>query len=161
MGSPTGIPPLKRLEDEFPGLRTSRYAVTSPASPAYNCIAWAAGDTRRWWEPDPYLLYFWPPQIPRRYDIDAYTAAYGVLGFQICDDAVYEPGFEKLAVFVGADGRPTHAARQLANGSWTSKLGRSEDIEHETVDSVAGQQYGRAGVFLKRRLRSKSDADRN
>jgi hypothetical protein len=148
------------LENEFPGLRTTSWAVTSPATKNYNCIAWAAGDTGRWWEPDPLLLYFWPPQIPRRYDIDAYAAAYGVLGFQICDDAVCEPGFEKLAIFVGADGRPTHAARQLANGSWTSKLGPSEDIEHETVDSLAGQNYGHAAVFLKRRLNPNTGVQR-
>jgi hypothetical protein len=42
-----------RLESLFPNLRADPYAVTSPASTVYNCIAWAAGDNTRWWEPDP------------------------------------------------------------------------------------------------------------
>ena len=33
---------------------------------------------------------------------------------------------------------PTHAARQLANGWWTSKLGPSFDIEHIDLNAIAG-----------------------
>ena len=42
----------------FPRLTTSNYRVTSPANGDYNCIAWSAGDTEHWWQPN----VFWPIQ---------------------------------------------------------------------------------------------------
>lgn len=48
------------------------------------------------------------------------------------------------------DNKPTHAARQLSSGHWTSKLGDCEDIEHFALDGVANKIYGAAVVFLKR-----------
>ena len=35
------------LENFFPNLKLTGYAVTSPATSAYNCIAWAAGMARQ------------------------------------------------------------------------------------------------------------------
>ena len=40
--------------------------------------------------------------------------------------------------------------RQLPDGRWTSKLGKAEDIEHESPDDVAGRIYGEVDEFLKR-----------
>jgi hypothetical protein len=37
----------------------------------------------------------------------------------------------------------------LPVGAWTSKLGKGEDIEHETFQVVEGKQYGTAQAFLK------------
>jgi|GEM_PF-3681614 len=54
--------------------------------------------------------------------------AFATLGYEVCDNVELEPGFEKIALYAGADGIPTHAARQLQAGPWTSKLGRMEDI---------------------------------
>lgn len=34
------------------------------------------------------------------------------------------------------------AARQLADGGWTSKLGQSVRIEHATLDALTGEAYG-------------------
>jgi hypothetical protein len=75
--------------------------------------------------------------------------AYGTLGFEPCDSGEVEEGFEKVAIYTDAGGEPTHAARQLANGRWTSKLGYLEDIEHD-LDAVAGTHYGRVRAFLRR-----------
>ncbi len=60
-------------------------------------------------------------------------------------------GFEKVALFVDAAGMPTHAARQVNSGAWTSKLGNSEDIEHE-LRALEGDIYGTVRLILKRRL---------
>jgi hypothetical protein len=60
-----------------------------------------------------------------------------------------ETGWEKVALFAHEDGTPTHAARQLASGRWTSKLGELEDIEHE-LEAVEGAAYGSVVVYLKR-----------
>jgi hypothetical protein len=45
---------------------------------------------------------------------------------------------------------PTHAARQLPNGRWSSKLGKLEDIEH-ALDDICGSAYGSVVPVLKRR----------
>ncbi len=136
------------LEAEFPGLRLTRYQVTSPRTPLYNCIAWAAGDQKRWWWPTP--PNFWPPGAPSELTLDAFIAAYATVGFSPCGDDALEDGVDKVAIFVSPHGEPTHAARQLANGRWTSKLGKAEDIEH-ALHGVAGATYGRVGAILRRK----------
>jgi hypothetical protein len=60
-----------------------------------------------------------------------------------------EPGFEKVALYaVGSE--PTHAARQILNGRWVSKLGPQEDIEHGAPDDLSGPCYGQVVRVLKR-----------
>lgn len=51
----------------------------------------------------------------------------------------------------------THAARQLPTGKWTSKLGRSEDIEHTTPEAVSGTTYGAMVCFMGRAIGKLSD----
>jgi hypothetical protein len=58
---------------------------------------------------------------------------------------------EKVALFADPAGIPTHAARQLASGQWTSKLGQAEDIEHE-LRALEGEIYGVVALILKRPL---------
>jgi hypothetical protein len=48
-----------------------------------------------------------------------------------------EPGFLKVALY-GTGLTYTHAARQLADGKWTSKLGKGEDIEHDSSNNMFG-----------------------
>lgn len=138
------------IEKLFPHLLNSDYSVESLATTEYNCIAWAAGDTERWWWPDPLYLRYWPPNIPRTETVKAFIRAYETLDYTICEDAEYEDGFEKIAIYVGSDGKPEHASRQLSSGCWTSKLGQLEDIEHTTLDDLVGPYYGSVAVILKR-----------
>ncbi len=142
-----------RLEQAFPRLVGSGYQVTSPQADRYNCIAWAAGDPSNWWWPDeagqPDSSY-WPPNVPRAMTLDAFSQAFASLGYAICDDEQPEEGFEKVAVFALA-GVPTHAARQLPNGRWTSKLGPMEDLEHALHD-LTGMVYGSVALIMKRPL---------
>lgn len=72
-------------------------------------------------------------------------------GYEVCDTAEPEVGFEKIVLYADSDRTPTHAAKQLPNGHWTSKLGDFEDIEHDTLDCVEGPVYGKPAVYLKRR----------
>lgn len=46
----------------------------------------------------------------------------------------------------------THAARQLPDGSWTSKLGPDEDILHRTPQALVGDLYGQVQAIMKRTL---------
>lgn len=130
----------------FPRLTPDNHRTTSPSTRDYNCIAWAVHDVERWWQPGD----FWPI-VANREDcgIDALERAFLSLGFEPCDDEDVEPGFEKVALY-GNNLLYTHAARQLADGKWTSKLGKSEDIEHETPDVVAGGIYGEVVEVMKR-----------
>lgn len=84
----------------------------------------------------------------------AFLAAFATFGYAECPDGDFEAGREKVALFAaaGEDGAlvPTHAARQLANGRWTSKLGAGEDIEHDRVSDVEGPLYGSAVRFARR-----------
>lgn len=43
---------VEEIEKAFPNLQIRGYSITSPATPEYNCIAWAAGEAQSWWEPD-------------------------------------------------------------------------------------------------------------
>ena len=140
---------LVNLVRWFPRLGGATYRITSPAQPDYNCIAWAAGDDSRWWEPDSFGQYYWPEDVPRQYTVEVYAEVFQRLGFEVCQDATFEVGVEKVAIF-GLDGSPTHAARQLEDGTWTSKLGQLEDIEHQDLDDVSEGNYGRPVLFLKR-----------
>ncbi len=141
---------MMRLEDLFPGLAAGGYRITSPRDKDYNCIAWAAGDSRNWWWPDPDLEEeYWPPGHPRERTVSAFQGVFIALGYSVCSGEEVEPGFEKLALFADELGKPTHAARQLSGGRWTSKLGKAEDIEHALHD-VAGEVYSSVVLLMKR-----------
>ncbi|HEY1192453.1 MAG TPA: hypothetical protein VGE74_32820 [Gemmata sp.] len=139
---------MNPLEAAFPGLVGTDYRVTSPTDDGYNCIAWAASEADRWWWPDPLGTSFWPDGVPRAETPEAFAAAYATAGFVPAADGSLQPDVEKVAVYMRG-GRPTHAARQLVSGRWTSKLGRAEDIEHD-LSALEGDVYGTVGFFLQR-----------
>jgi hypothetical protein len=145
---------LSRLS--WPNLTEEERVGTSPRSTQYNCIAWAAGTDQVWWEPnDPRYTQHagpttWPEGVPHVVSIEACIQAFASLGYVLCDTPGLEPGFEKVALYADELGDPTHAARQLSSGLWTSKMGDLEDTEHASVHSVEGPIYGRAVAFLKR-----------
>ena len=108
------------LTDLFPKLTRENHEITSPATVRYNCIAWAARNTERWWQPG----VFWPVDSSRDdHGIGNVVEAFRSLGYEECDDGTLEAGFEKLALY-GSAMMYTHAARQLPDGKWTSKLGQ-------------------------------------
>jgi hypothetical protein len=145
----------------FPRLEMHHLQVTSNPTPEYNCIAWAAGDNTRWWWPvesaggqqlgGPY----WPEGLSRQPTLENFVAAFATLGYEECETAGLEPGYEKVAIYAGPDGRPTHAARQLPDGQWTSKCGRAHDITHVTVEVVGGPPpggYGEVAQYMRREV---------
>src|SRR5262245_29836601 len=123
-------------DEAFPRLTPQNHGTTSTD---YNCIAWSARENEHWWQPG----VFGPIKAhPEDYGVGALEAMFKALGYEDCGmDAGFEPGLEKVALF-GHALHYTHAARQLPNGKWTSKLGKAEDIEHDTPDDVAGGVYG-------------------
>jgi hypothetical protein len=145
----------EHLSSVFPGLQSSTFQVTSSADHRYNCIAWAAKDAMNWWWPTgdaPAIV--WPPDVARELTLDAFTAAFRTLGYVVAADESLEPGVEKVALFGDPAGNPTHAARQLPSGRWSSKLGQAEDIEHD-LRALEGEIYGAVAVILMRTVHGK------
>ena len=142
-------------EAQFPNLRRGEYRVTSIETSNYNCIAHAASKCDNWWWPVGSGSY-WPGGVPEE-TLDAFIAAYGTEGFAVCQAQSRdpEPGVERVAIYVDDDGTPTHAARQLPDGTWTSKLGGWEDIMHVSLEAMEdkddlGLGYGKVALILKR-----------
>lgn len=146
------VTPLERL---LPGLARSGYRVTSPAANNYNCVAWAAGDIVRWWWPVPADVQdaFWPAGVVREETLAAFRDAFAALGYAEASGQALQPGVEKVALFANERGVPLHAARQLANGLWTSKLGELEDVEH-ALEDLQGDAYGAVALIMERPLSS-------
>jgi len=128
--------------------------VTSDEDLVYNCIAHAAGKTDAWWWPEEHETegVYWPAGVSREESLDSFVSAFGTLGYLPCTGTELEVAFEKVAIYANAQGKPTHAARQLPSGAWTSKLGEWEDIEHNTLADLEGVDpgYGKVAHVLKR-----------
>jgi len=148
---------LFELYNLFPSLRTTFCQITSQQDQHYNCIAWSLGDDLRWWWPDPLGQYYWPPEARREESVEAFVEAYRLVsGFEVCSSLEPEPDHEKIAIF-SKGGKPTHAARQLQNGNWTSKLGGLEDIEHQ-LGALESPSYGQIAIILRRPVRAATAA---
>ena len=91
---------------------------------------------------------YWPAEVPRVATLEAFHQLFAGLGYAPCKHSDLEPGFEKIALYV-RDGEPEHAARQLPDGRWTSKLGKGVDVSH-TLAGLEGPLYGQVVSFMKR-----------
>ena len=68
---------------DFPRLTEFNSRTTSPRDVGYNCVAWSAGDTTRWWQPGVY----WPVETSRDdYSVGALEQAFQSLGYEDCPD---------------------------------------------------------------------------
>lgn len=135
------------LYNAFPQLKTEGYVKTSARDITYNCIGFAAETNLFWW-PDPNGQYYWPDQVPRKCTIHAFVQAFKLIGYKQCQDDTLELKLVKVAIFANGN-IPTHAARQLDDGRWTSKLGRSIDITH-ALRGLEGDEYGKVVQLLSK-----------
>src|SRR5713101_7350564 len=135
-------------EGLFPDLVRTGYQITSAPDPLYNCISHAADLKTAWWWPDPEGFDYWPAGVVRERTLPAFIQAFGAQGDVPCADGALEPGWTKVAIYATDEG-PAHAARQLDNGRWTSKLGPDDDIEHD-LEGLCSSTYGSIIAFLRR-----------
>jgi hypothetical protein len=140
----------RSLRRHCPRLRRTLYRVTSSPADEYNCFAWAAGEIHRRWDPTRRRTErnYWPVDS-RSTALEDAVAAFEAVGFRRVDDSQPTAGHQTIMLYV-SDGHITHAARLLENGCWTSKLGTDIDIEHDTLDALAGGLYGEPAVMLDR-----------
>lgn len=137
----------------FPNLPGSGSTKTSDYSLNYNCFAFALGETNRWLQPlsSPGFKTFWPPGVARQETLGAYKLVFALRGYAANKDSALEEGYEKVALYLDARGHPKHAALQMPDGRWMSKLGYDVDIEHPELSAVECATYGKATVFLRRK----------
>ena len=153
---------LVDLTAVFPKLQLTLNDITSSRTPDYNCIAYAAKDETSWWWPTPPWLtamyrlprHHWPEGLSREHPptVENFLRAFEIQGFSRCKTEDHEYGYEKVALYVNADGTPTHMARELGDGIWHSKLGSEQDIRHYGLHAVENQEYGKASHFLRKRI---------
>jgi hypothetical protein len=154
MGKESGLPDRlpESIERLFPNL--TEYVVSSPKDASYNCVAFAAGDTARKWDPGrlPEPGYYWPKNALREDNdgIEALKLAFASIGFEECPDGALEPGHQKVALYALHQDDWLHAAVQEASGQWNSKLGASYDIRHKTPQCLEGATYGHVVCFMRK-----------
>jgi hypothetical protein len=142
---------LDALYVQFPSLHESPHNITSEPTDVYNCVGWVHRELDRWYEPDIY----WPDDVPEpagEDDLDCYVALFETWGFVRCDDADYEEGFLKIAIYAD-DGSFQHVAKQLRDGTWSSKAGRLHDLRHHALEALhpAGiMRNAHPVVFMKK-----------
>ena len=167
---------LSHLEDIFPKLAIAGYEKTSDQTGgqlddgSYNCIAWAAEDVNHkfWW---PNRFGYWLPWVRRENSVRCFVKTFRWLGYFRCKSSRRELGFDKVALYAIhcsqqpippptslnelRDWTPTHMARQLSDGTWTSKCGCDEDINHFLLDALkchgpTTAKYGSPVIYMKR-----------
>ena len=133
----------------FPNLPSEGFEIIDQPSVRYNCIAYAAGDTTDWWEHDG--RRYWPPHATRSNSIASLREVFAGLDFEQCDDSRLEDGYQKVALYED-HGIWTHAAVQMPNGAWRSKMGEGPIIEHRSPESLAGGIYGDPTIFMRKSI---------
>lgn len=110
-----------------------QYEFLGPGSKKYNCIAWSLGITSKW---------VWPGD-----KLEDFDRLYEKSGFRRLQKLDYrqEDGVEKVVLFGRKKDKRvycTHAARQMADGSWTNKLGSMPLIKVPAPELMDGPGYG-------------------
>lgn len=144
----------------FPGLATDPvFRINSKVDVRYNCIAWSLFYSDRWvWPPSTFtdldgVLHFWPKEVPMTSELQAFIELYKEDGYEECKDSNHEEGYRKIAIYSNTlTGVCTHAARELRNGTWVSKLGQNHDIIHNDPYTLECKTYGSVSVIMRKKI---------
>jgi hypothetical protein len=145
------------LKRDFPNLSYTNSNKTSEATDTYNCLAWAIGINNKYLWPN---SIYWPNDDlngpPNKITFKTYFEKY-LKYFEVTnkDHVSYKtviPGYQKIAIYIDNDNLPSHFARQLPNGMWTSKLGDNIDITHNTLEVLEGPVYGKVGIIMAKKI---------
>lgn len=96
--------------------------------------------------------YYWPPGARLGRDADSLRSAFEAIGFEVADSSLVEEGYEKVALYVDGSGEWQHAAKQTADGKWSSKIGDAHDIVHASEHCFSGSDYGNVCYYMRRKL---------
>ena len=148
-----------RLKKLFPSLASTRFRIVSLYNGRYNCYSWAIGNTSQRLSPQKRPGNLWHRLVNPFTDLDSFVRVFELLGgFELCKNAKFVVGYEKIAFYLGPDNRPRHAARQLDSKTWSSKIGGGCLIHHKGLSCLNGSEYGKAEVFMKRRIQREGNS---
>jgi hypothetical protein len=131
----------KELRKDFPNMNYWNSKQTSELNKCYNCVAWVSEINNDW---------IWPDIVNKTVFINLFKS-YGYKEIQNGNISL-EPYKQKIAIYVDSFNKPSHVARQLRNGKWTSKIGRNIDIEHDNLEVLEGPLYGRINIMMEKRI---------
>lgn len=138
------------LRRDFPRLNGD-YQVLEPAGRNYNCVAHTLGITNRWID---------PVTGPANAPLAPMDRLYGQHGYQRLPalDLTPVPGVQKVVLYAtaarnGSISQVTHAALQLPDGTFASKLGPLALIRHGTPQALVGPAYGAPVAVYARAVR--------
>lgn len=140
--------------DHFPNMDINNVAIDDEDTPEYNCIGYAIGDTNKPWWPrgGEGGFYYWPEteKDAEKYSVSTFDHLLMTTGHgSITDSEKPEEGYVKLALFTEGD-KPTHLARQLADGEWSSKVGAGPLIRHGfDIHEMDNGVYGNVAKIYK------------
>lgn len=142
----------KLITGWFPKLKEDKnFKITSPYNIDYNCISWALGTSDMWTWPNPPEerddAMTWQNALGYSEDINTFIAYFEAQGYSQCSINDQKEGTIALYT-IGNNCK--HAARRLANGLWTSKLGPWHDIQHSTPQSLEGDIYGKVYCYMNK-----------
>jgi hypothetical protein len=135
-------------KQSFPNLKD--FEVLAPSTGkagtrgAYNCIA--------------HTLRLYNTWVWKGNKVSDFDKLYGDAGYRRIPtlDFRFNARYEKVVLYAKAlpsgELDCTHGSRQLADGTWTSKLGAGPLIRHRDPNSVSGPSYGRP-IYVYVRLR--------
>ena len=81
--------------------------------------------------------------------MESLQEAFAGEGYEQCEDGSIEPGYQKVALYE-AHSAMQHAAVQMPDGRWRSKMGKGPVIEHRNPESLSSGIYGEPTVFMQR-----------
>jgi hypothetical protein len=162
---------LKLLQENFSGRDLDVITWTSDPTPwkgdpdaVYNCFGCAVGVLKHWQptsvygDPEGDPLYYWPIELSGdaedNFGVGRFVDAAKTEGFEECSDSAWEPEFEKIVLIHKRD-IFCHAALQLSESRWKSKLGEYSNCEHP-LEFVLGDYYGKDTIFMKRQRKTSS-----
>lgn len=146
----------------FPKLITGTYERVSQANPRYNCLAFACGDERHWWEAGRYGgRYYWPPNVAQNTTIAAISEIFTSDGYELTDNKDIQPEYEKIAIYASLEDMEFSHVAKCDGRVWKSKLGKGQDIEHFSLAVLEGDQEAEYGIVdrVLRRPLSERKAD--
>jgi len=148
LAEPTSLKAHSPLQTQrkWPLLKVNTFIYTSLETGDYNCVSWALGLT----DVDRGFIYTDDGDAEPDQNIDRYINYFRDFGFVVCESSEFEKDFEKIALYANELSQFLHVARQLEDGTWTSKLGEYEDINHFNLDALSGPFYGSPFIYMKR-----------
>ncbi|MBI2205808.1 MAG: hypothetical protein HYU41_18340 [Candidatus Rokubacteria bacterium] len=95
--------------------------------------------------------YYWPDGIRADDSVQAWRELFALcFGYEECADGSVEANMDKIAIYADREGDAAHVARQLPSGQWTSKLGKLEDITHDTLEALICDDYATVVILMRR-----------